>query len=284
MQVSRAAAAMEAAGQQQVGDGNALALVAVSAAGSGPGPKEPAGVACPRCESRDTKFCYYNNYNLGQPRHFCKGCRRYWTRGGALRNVPVGGGSRKPTSPAAAARRKQHRAASVSATASPTTTTTTSPAAALMTMMAASPAPLSVSAPPAYAAAAPRAYDHLPLPPFMLPSSSPPIGDHHHDRGSRMMLAHAHHDRRILFDADRRLLELGGSFTSLLAPPDAHFSAAGFLAASRLHPPPSPAPAPALLPPPPQQQQPPVMSHVSPTEAMIWGGMGMGMGWPDLSI
>lgn len=50
---------------------------------------------CPRCDSTNTKFCYYNNYSLSQPRHFCKTCRRYWTRGGALRNVPVGGGCRK---------------------------------------------------------------------------------------------------------------------------------------------------------------------------------------------
>ncbi|MED6147471.1 dof zinc finger protein [Stylosanthes scabra] len=50
---------------------------------------------CPRCESTNTKFCYYNNYSLSQPRHFCKTCRRYWTRGGALRNVPVGGGCRR---------------------------------------------------------------------------------------------------------------------------------------------------------------------------------------------
>ncbi|KAL0355204.1 UNVERIFIED_CONTAM: Dof zinc finger protein DOF5.4 [Sesamum radiatum] len=50
---------------------------------------------CPRCDSLNTKFCYYNNYNLSQPRHFCKSCRRYWTRGGVLRNVPVGGGCRK---------------------------------------------------------------------------------------------------------------------------------------------------------------------------------------------
>uniref|UniRef100_A0A0D9VZE0 Dof zinc finger protein n=1 Tax=Leersia perrieri TaxID=77586 RepID=A0A0D9VZE0_9ORYZ len=51
---------------------------------------------CPRCNSSNTKFCYYNNYNLTQPRHFCKTCRRYWTKGGALRNVPIGGGCRKP--------------------------------------------------------------------------------------------------------------------------------------------------------------------------------------------
>ncbi|XP_026453425.1 dof zinc finger protein DOF5.7-like isoform X2 [Papaver somniferum] len=50
---------------------------------------------CPRCDSSNTKFCYYNNYSLTQPRHFCKTCRRYWTRGGALRNVPIGGGCRK---------------------------------------------------------------------------------------------------------------------------------------------------------------------------------------------
>ncbi|KAK8684455.1 hypothetical protein V6N13_040482 [Hibiscus sabdariffa] len=50
---------------------------------------------CPRCDSLNTKFCYYNNYNLSQPRHFCKSCRRYWTRGGLLRNIPVGGGCRK---------------------------------------------------------------------------------------------------------------------------------------------------------------------------------------------
>ncbi|CAA2968933.1 dof zinc finger [Olea europaea subsp. europaea] len=50
---------------------------------------------CPRCDSLNTKFCYYNNYNQSQPRHFCKSCRRYWTKGGILRNVPVGGGNRK---------------------------------------------------------------------------------------------------------------------------------------------------------------------------------------------
>ncbi|PKI79459.1 hypothetical protein CRG98_000150 [Punica granatum] len=56
---------------------------------------EQERLKCPRCESTNTKFCYYNNYNLSQPRHFCKNCRRYWTKGGALRNIPVGGGTRK---------------------------------------------------------------------------------------------------------------------------------------------------------------------------------------------
>ncbi|KAL2509420.1 Dof zinc finger protein DOF3.6 [Forsythia ovata] len=58
-------------------------------------PLPEAALKCPRCESTNTKFCYFNNYNLSQPRHFCKTCRRYWTRGGALRNVPVGGGCRR---------------------------------------------------------------------------------------------------------------------------------------------------------------------------------------------
>ncbi|CAN6454504.1 unnamed protein product [Victoria cruziana] len=57
-------------------------------------PTDPA-LKCPRCDSSNTKFCYYNNYSLSQPRHFCKTCKRYWTRGGTLRNVPVGGGCRK---------------------------------------------------------------------------------------------------------------------------------------------------------------------------------------------
>ncbi|KAJ0464351.1 putative transcription factor C2C2-Dof family [Helianthus annuus] len=50
---------------------------------------------CPRCDSSNTKFCYYNNYSLAQPRHFCKACKRYWTKGGTLRNVPIGGSCRK---------------------------------------------------------------------------------------------------------------------------------------------------------------------------------------------
>ncbi|GAA0170578.1 hypothetical protein Leryth_014553 [Lithospermum erythrorhizon] len=61
-------------------------------------PTEPEQLPCPRCDSTNTKFCYYNNYNLSQPRHFCKSCRRYWTRGGTLRNVPIGGGTRRSSS------------------------------------------------------------------------------------------------------------------------------------------------------------------------------------------
>ncbi|KAH7672731.1 Zinc finger Dof-type protein [Dioscorea alata] len=58
-------------------------------------PQPEQALKCPRCDSTNTKFCYFNNYSLTQPRHFCKTCRRYWTRGGALRNVPVGGGCRR---------------------------------------------------------------------------------------------------------------------------------------------------------------------------------------------
>nr|AIG13063.1 prolamin binding factor [Secale cereale] len=59
-------------------------------------PKPEQKVECPRCKSGNTKFCYYNNYSMSQPRYFCKACRRYWTHGGSLRNVPIGGGCRKP--------------------------------------------------------------------------------------------------------------------------------------------------------------------------------------------
>lgn len=64
-------------------------------------PKKPDKILpCPRCNSMDTKFCYYNNYNVNQPRHFCKNCQRYWTAGGTMRNVPVGAGRRKNKSSA----------------------------------------------------------------------------------------------------------------------------------------------------------------------------------------
>lgn len=74
-------------------------------------PHPESGLKCPRCDSTNTKFCYFNNNSVSQPRHFCRTCRRYWTRGGTLRNVPVGGGSRrnnkrqKPTSSSATSAR-----------------------------------------------------------------------------------------------------------------------------------------------------------------------------------
>ncbi|KAI4303791.1 hypothetical protein MLD38_039384 [Melastoma candidum] len=53
---------------------------------------------CPRCNSTNTKFCYYNNYNVHQPRHFCRSCQRYWTAGGNMRTMLVGAGRRKTKS------------------------------------------------------------------------------------------------------------------------------------------------------------------------------------------
>ncbi|KAL2344540.1 hypothetical protein Fmac_005825 [Flemingia macrophylla] len=72
-------------------------------------PKKPDKVLpCPRCNSMDTKFCYYNNYNVNQPRHFCKNCQRYWTAGGTMRNVPVGAGRRKNKNSSATASHYRH--------------------------------------------------------------------------------------------------------------------------------------------------------------------------------
>lgn len=61
-------------------------------------PMQSEPLKCPRCDSINTKFCYYNNYNKLQPRHFCKACKRHWTKGGTLRNVPVGGGRKNKRS------------------------------------------------------------------------------------------------------------------------------------------------------------------------------------------
>ncbi|KAL5215533.1 hypothetical protein ABZP36_006934 [Zizania latifolia] len=80
------------------GGGGAPAVAGGAGAGSTERrarPQKEKALNCPRCNSTNTKFCYYNNYSLQQPRYFCKTCRRYWTGGGSLRNVPVGGGSRK---------------------------------------------------------------------------------------------------------------------------------------------------------------------------------------------
>lgn len=101
--------------------------------GSLPPPKLAEPLPCPRCQSTNTKFCYYNNYNLSQPRHFCKSCRRYWTHGGTLRNVPVGGGTRKNF--------KRSRSSSSSNSSSSTNTSTSTVSAVIH-----EPEPLSVLA------------------------------------------------------------------------------------------------------------------------------------------
>ncbi|CAI8618177.1 unnamed protein product [Vicia faba] len=78
---------------------------------------------CPRCDSTNTKFCYYNNYNKSQPRHFCRACKRHWTKGGTLRNVPVGGGRKN----------KRVKKSTTTPVTSSTTTTTAAAAAATAT-------------------------------------------------------------------------------------------------------------------------------------------------------
>ncbi|XP_059430248.1 dof zinc finger protein DOF2.1-like [Corylus avellana] len=85
-------------GQHQEMSGHSLENMLVCSKGQSekkPRPQPEQALKCPRCDSTNTKFCYYNNYSLSQPRYFCKSCRRYWTKGGTLRNVPVGGGCRK---------------------------------------------------------------------------------------------------------------------------------------------------------------------------------------------
>ncbi|XBI18919.1 uncharacterized protein [Aegilops tauschii subsp. strangulata] len=83
-----------------------------------PSTTQPAAVGgeplpCPRCGSRETKFCYFNNYNVRQPRHLCRACRRYWTAGGALRRVATASPGRRRPRPSA-----RSAAAAASATAS----------------------------------------------------------------------------------------------------------------------------------------------------------------------
>ena len=144
---------------------------------------EPGTLRCPRCDSTNTKFCYFNNYSLSQPRHFCKACRRYWTRGGALRSVPVGGGCRRNTKRSskkssrggqgggagATAATSSSSTTSTSTTATTTTATTTSAAMAAAEAIASMQAQLPhLGLPPAAAAAALEAslegYHHyLPL-------------------------------------------------------------------------------------------------------------------------
>ncbi|XP_057455252.1 dof zinc finger protein DOF1.7-like [Lotus japonicus] len=88
--------------------------------------QEQQQLKCPRCDSINTKFCYYNNYNLSQPRHYCKNCKRYWTKGGSLRNIPVGGGSRKTTKRSSSTSK---RSSSSSSSPSPSISSATNPAA-----------------------------------------------------------------------------------------------------------------------------------------------------------
>ncbi|CAA6661208.1 unnamed protein product [Spirodela intermedia] len=50
-------------------------------------PQHEQPLKCPRCDSTHTNF----DDPVWDYRYFCKTCRRYWTKGGSLRNVPIGG-------------------------------------------------------------------------------------------------------------------------------------------------------------------------------------------------
>lgn len=88
--------------------------------------QQPEPLKCPRCDSTNTKFCYYNNYNKSQPRHFCKACKRHWTKGGTLRNVPVGGGRKNKRPKTSKPTTNSNTNVTDKATTSSTSTTTTS--------------------------------------------------------------------------------------------------------------------------------------------------------------
>ncbi|KAL1818440.1 hypothetical protein ACET3Z_013309 [Daucus carota] len=57
--------------------------------------KPPQNLKCPRCDSEDTKFCYFNNNKSSQPRYRCKKCNRFWTQGGKLRDIPSSAAKRR---------------------------------------------------------------------------------------------------------------------------------------------------------------------------------------------
>ncbi|KAF2301981.1 hypothetical protein GH714_031130 [Hevea brasiliensis] len=140
---------------------------------------EQEQLKCPRCDST-TKFCYYNNYNLSQPRHFCKNCRRYWTKGGALRNIPVGGGSRKNAKRSSNPKR-----------ANPDPNTNSDPARLNRRV----PEPSSSLTPPTTAAT----------------STSQFVANGISDLGDPTRLY------GLEADQDRKILDMSGSFSSLLA-------------------------------------------------------------------
>ncbi|WMV35285.1 hypothetical protein MTR67_028670 [Solanum verrucosum] len=132
---------------------------------------------CPRCDSLNTKFCYYNNYNLSQPRHFCKSCRRYWTKGGVLRNVPVGGGCRKSkrskpkstTADAADDALEEHKSDTNSSSESSSLTATTTAAAAATANTSGAATTEDVSATSSYSAST---YLNFPESNFFIPHSN----------------------------------------------------------------------------------------------------------------
>jgi len=66
---------------------------------------EPAAAcACPRCDSEETKFCYFNNYNRAQPRYFCKVRFGRLTRGWGSGEDMLPAGEASPDAPPARVR------------------------------------------------------------------------------------------------------------------------------------------------------------------------------------
>ncbi|XP_020266681.1 dof zinc finger protein DOF5.4-like, partial [Asparagus officinalis] len=63
-----------------------------AARGEPPSTPHQTPIKCPRCESTNTKFCYYNNYNLSQPAISASPAAATGPKA-LLRNVPVGCGS-----------------------------------------------------------------------------------------------------------------------------------------------------------------------------------------------
>ncbi|XP_040380706.1 dof zinc finger protein 5-like [Oryza brachyantha] len=96
----------------------AAAAASSQAAGGGGGGGGGEPLPCPRCGSRETKFCYFNNYNVRQPRHLCRSCRRYWTAGGALRRVASASPGRRRPRPSAARSASAAAAATAASAAS----------------------------------------------------------------------------------------------------------------------------------------------------------------------
>ncbi|CAL1410868.1 unnamed protein product [Linum trigynum] len=164
---------------------------------------------CPRCESTNTKFCYYNNYNLSQPRHFCKSCRRYWTQGGSLRNVPVGGGTRKSS---AASSSKRPRASSAAAAAVTTTTTNMDSSASTNTTTSSS----SNSANSMSSLTHEQQHDHYPDPPLHLgPDPALPVFNSA-EEGRLDEFRNLKENQQPVSASENGIANVSGSFISLL--------------------------------------------------------------------
>ena len=66
----------EGCSKDSINNGNSVSMAPrteiFNEAGKNKLPKPSKTEPCPRCKSNDTKFCYFNNYNLKQPRFYCR--------------------------------------------------------------------------------------------------------------------------------------------------------------------------------------------------------------------